>query len=164
MASVVEILRYQLDFANWANERILAAAASLTPEEQSRDFKTADKSILNTLAHCYRAERVWLNRLLNKKVDFKVAGDDTLAALQTNWPLLQSGWHAWAQDLTEDAAAANFQYADLKGNPWSQPVWTIVLHVVNHSTHHRGQAVGFIRALGHTPPNVDLITFSRQRM
>ena len=43
MSSVVEILRYQLDFSSWAAERILAAATALTPEEQSRDFKTADK-------------------------------------------------------------------------------------------------------------------------
>jgi hypothetical protein len=63
-----------------------------------------------------------------------------------------------------DAAGAKITYSDLKGNPYTQPIWTIVLQVVNHSSHHRGQAVGFIRALGHTPPNVDLITFSRQRI
>jgi uncharacterized damage-inducible protein DinB len=32
---------------------------------------------------------------------------------------------------------------------------------VNHGTHHRGQVVGFLRALGHTPPVVDLIHFYR---
>jgi len=164
MTTVRQVLRYQLDFSTWAAERLLKAAAALTPEELTQDFKTSDKSVLGTLVHCYRAERIWLNRLQDKKVDFKVEGDDTLAALQKNWPAVQAGWSDWARTLTDEAAGGNFSYSDLKGNAWTQPIWTVVMHVVNHSTHHRGQAVGFIRSLGHTPPNVDLITFSRERM
>jgi uncharacterized damage-inducible protein DinB len=164
MVSVRQLLRYQLDFTSWANDRVLTAAAGLTPEELRQDFKTSDKSILGTLAHCYRAERIWIKRLQGEKADFKVEGDDTLGALQHNWPALQGAWADWARSLTDESAVADFSYSDLKGNPYAQPTWTIVMHVVNHSTHHRGQAVGFIRALGHTPPNVDLITFSRQRM
>ncbi len=164
MISVRQVLRYQLDFSTWAGERVLKAAAALPPEELTQDFKTSDKSVLGTLVHCYRAERIWLNRLQNKKADFRVEGDDTLAALQKNWPPIQAGWSDWARTLTDEAAGGDLTYSDLKGNPWTQPIWTVVLHVVNHSTHHRGQAVGFIRSLGQTPPNVDLITFSRERM
>jgi len=164
MISVRQVLRYQLDFSTWAAERVLKVAAALTPEELTQDFKTADKSILGTLVHCYRAERIWLTRLQDKKADFRVEGDDTLAALQKNWPTVQAGWSDWARMLTDEAAGGNLTYPDLKGNPWTQPISTVVMHVVNHSTHHRGQAVGFIRSLGHTPPNVDLITFSRERM
>jgi uncharacterized damage-inducible protein DinB len=164
MVSIRQILRYQLDFTTWAADRVLAAADKLTAEELSQDFKTSDKSVLGTLTHCYRAERVWLKRLQSQKADFRVEGDDTLVALQRNWPPIQAGWADWARELTGEGAAAEFTYSDLKGNTWRQPIWTIVLHVVNHSTHHRGQAVGFIRTLGHTPPNVDLITFSRERI
>ncbi len=164
MTSTRQILRYEIDFTTWANERVLRVAAALTPEQLVQDFKTSDKSILGTLAHCYRAERVWLKRLINEKVDFKVEGDDTLAALQQNWPAIQAGWSDWARRLTDEAANADFSYTDLKGRLWTQPIWTIVMHVANHSTHHRGQAVGFIRSLGQQPPNVDLITFSRERM
>jgi len=35
--------------------------------------------------------------------------------------------------------------------------------VVNHATHHRGQAVGFIRAMGHQPPKLDLIFYYREQ-
>jgi uncharacterized damage-inducible protein DinB len=164
MLSIRQILRYELDFTTWANERMLTAAAGLTPDELSHDFKTSDKSVLGTLTHIYRAERVWLNRLHDKYVEFKSEGDDTLAGLQKDWPPMRSGWAEWGRLLTEEAAATELSYSDLKGNAWSQPIWAIVLHIVNHSSHHRGQAVGFIRALGHQPPNVDMITFSRQRI
>lgn len=159
------MLRQQLDFTAWATERVMKAAAALTPEELAHDFKTADKTILGTLVHCYRAERIWLSRFQDKKVDFKVEGDDTLAALQQNWPAIQRGWIDWARGLTdEEAASGECSYSDTKGNVWKQPISTIVMHVVNHSTHHRGQAVGFIRSLGHVPPNVDLISFVRERI
>lgn len=163
MPSLCEILRYQLDFTTWATERMLSAAAELTPEELAHDFKTSDKSILGTLAHNYRAERTWLNRMHGKRVDFRVDGDDALEALETNWPAVRVGWADWASTLTEEAAASDLNYSDLKGNTWTQPIWTVVLHVTNHSTHHRGQAVGFIRTIGHTPPNVDLISYARLR-
>lgn len=163
MVSISQILCYQLDFTAWATDRAMLAAAELNADELSHDFKTSDKSVLGTLTHCYRAERIWLKRLLNQKAEFRVAGDDTLPALQENWPAIQAGWADWARKLTDDGAVAPFSYADLKGNPWTQPVWQSVLHVVNHSSHHRGQVSGFMRALGHAPPNVDLITFARER-
>jgi uncharacterized damage-inducible protein DinB len=164
VVSIRQLLRYQLDFTTWATERMLTAAAGLNPEELSHDFKTSDKSVLGTLTHIYRAERIWLKRLQGQKAEFRVEGDDTLVALQRDWPVLRGGWADWARDLGEDTPGTEIAYADLKGNPYTQPIWTIVQQVVNHSSHHRGQAVGFIRALGHTPPNVDLITFSRQRI
>lgn len=163
MPSVTKILRYQLDFTTWATERMLDAATKLTPEELTHDFKTSDKTILGTLTHDYRAERIWLNRMYGKGLNFRVDGDDTLTALQTNWPTVRTGWSDWARSLTEEITASDLIYSDLKGNTWTQPVWAIVLHVTNHSSHHRGQAVGFIRALGHTPPNVDLIAYARER-
>jgi uncharacterized damage-inducible protein DinB len=33
--------------------------------------------------------------------------------------------------------------------------------VVNHGTHHRGMVSGFLRAMGHTPPPLDLIAYYR---
>lgn len=162
MTSISELLRHQLQFTTWAANRILTAVAALTPDELTQDFKTSEKTILATLVHCYRAERVWLKRLQGEKADFKIEGDDTLAALQTNWPALRTEWSTWGQTLTDEKASAGFSYSDLKGNPWTQPVWMLVQQVTNHSSHHRGQAVGFIRALGHTPPNVDFITFARE--
>ncbi len=163
MASAAQLLRDQIAFMQWANQRILSAAAALTPEELNQDFKTSDKSILGTLTHCYRAERAWLNRMHDTKVDFRLPGDDSLEALQGNWPNIAQGWVDWVANLTDEAASAELQYSDLKGNLWKNETSVVVLHVVNHSTHHRGQVSGFLRALGHTPPNVDLISFAREK-
>jgi len=69
-----------------------------------------------------------------------------------------------ANESHADAAIAEpISYRDMKGHPWVSPVWQIVLHVVNHGTHHRGQVAGFLRSMGKTPPVLDLIAYYRSR-
>ena len=67
----------------------------------------------------------------------------------------------YLSSLSDEAAMAHLSYVDLKGRQWQQALWQIVLHVVNHGTHHRGAVSGFIRSMGHTPPVLDLIAFYR---
>jgi uncharacterized damage-inducible protein DinB len=64
--------------------------------------------------------------------------------------------------LTDESAEASISYHDLKGTPWTQRLGKLVLHVVNHGTHHRGQVSGFLRALGRTPPVLDLVLYYRE--
>ena len=65
--------------------------------------------------------------------------------------------------LTEETAAADLFYRDIRGNSLNQPFWQEVIHVVNHGTHHRGQAAGFLRSMGLTPPPLDMTVFYRTR-
>jgi uncharacterized damage-inducible protein DinB len=51
----------------------------------------------------------------------------------------------------------------MDGKPFETPVWQIVLHVVNHATLHRGQAMALLRQLGMKPPPTDLIFFYREQ-
>jgi uncharacterized damage-inducible protein DinB len=70
-------------------------------------------------------------------------------------------WKQWLTALTDTNTVIS--YRDMKGNPYQSPVWQIILHLVNHGTHHRGQAAGFLRSMGHAPPVLDLIAYYRQR-
>jgi uncharacterized damage-inducible protein DinB len=163
MSTLAELLRYQIEYAAWANKRVLAGALQLTPAELDNDFKSSEKTIRSTLVHIYRAERMWLSRIEGPLEEFRTEGDDSMPALSANWPRVSGKWIDWSHSLTEQSAESELTYQDLRKNLWTQPLWKIILHVVNHSTHHRGQAMGFIRALGHTPPNADSITFGREQ-
>ena len=158
-------LQDHIAYTAWASTRLVKAAEALSPEELTRDFKTADRSVLGTLVHIFAADRVWLGRLRNAPpAEFVSASDYKLAVLQEQWPGVHAGWLQWASELTNEQAHAGFTYRDLKGNPWTQPIWQIVLHSVNHGTHHRGQISGFLRALGYIPPPLDLVRYYRDRM
>ena len=165
MAITVEALRTHLDYTAWASSRLVEAASQLTNEELTRDFQTADHSVLGTLVHVYAADRVWLGRIQgNPPAKFiDPERDMQLSVLKNDWPQLLERWKQWAAGLTDDSMRANISYKDLKGNPYQTPLWQITLHVVNHGTHHRGQVSGFLRAMGHTPPPLDLIFYCRER-
>jgi uncharacterized damage-inducible protein DinB len=163
MAITLEALHSHLDYTAWASSRLVNAASSLTPEELTRDFHTADHTVLGTLVHIYAADRIWLGRIQgNPPAQFINPEQDVhLHVLQNDWPALYQRWKQWASGQTEDSLRAKFAYKDMKGNPHETPLWQIVLHVVNHGTHHRGQVSGFLRVMGHTPPQLDLIAYYR---
>jgi uncharacterized damage-inducible protein DinB len=158
----VNILRTHLDYTAWASNRLLEVAAKLSPEELTRDFGTADKSVVGTLAHVFAADRIWMARIEGKPpAKFITDEDRDLALMNRDWPGLLGVWKQWAAGLNGESLAQSASYKDLKGNAYTTPYWQIILHVVNHGTHHRGQVSGFLRTMGHVPPPLDLMAYYR---
>lgn len=158
-----DALRTHIDYSAWASRRLTDAAATLSLEEITKDFKTADRSVLDTLAHIFAGDRVWLARVSGGPIpSFITDADRNLAVLQNDWPAVLGRWAEWAGSLTDESVSEGITYHDLKGRQWTTPIWQIVMHVVNHATHHRGQVAGFLRSMGHTPPPLDLIAYYRE--
>lgn len=160
-----EVLRSHIDYTAWASQRLVEAAGLLNEEELTRDFSTADKSVLGTLVHTYAADRIWMGRIDgNIPARFlDIEKDMHMHVLRDDWPLLYGRWKAWASNLSDDAAHDVLAFKNLKGDTFESPLWQVVLHVVNHGTHHRGQVAGFLRSMGHTPPPLDLIAYYRRQ-
>ncbi len=157
-------LRILVEYTGWASRLLVDAVAGLTPEELNRDFQTADRSVLGTLVHTFAADRLWFSRLSGgPHPGFITDRDRSLAVLQTEWPALHDRWLVWAGGQTDESLLSQISYTDLRGNAWKEPAWQLVLHVVNHGTHHRGQVSGFLRTMGHVPPALDLLYFYRAR-
>jgi uncharacterized damage-inducible protein DinB len=151
-----------LAYTIWATNHLLDAAASLKQEQLLHDFHTADKNIVWTLAHVFAADRVWLDRVHGRRrTAFIEDRDRNLDTLRQEWPVLHQGWRQWLGGMDERQINEPLSYQDMQGNPYQSAPWEIVLHVVNHGTHHRGQDSGMIRALGNVPPPLDLIRFYR---
>ena len=164
MSDLLVTLRSHLDYTQWASGKLLEAAASLTPEELTRDFATADRSVIGTIAHIFAADRIWLKRIRGESPGAFLDPDRErrLDTLQAEWPRVLADWRQLAGEWTEDSMSRRIAYQQMNGQPFETPVSQIVLHLVNHATHHRGQAAGFIRAMGHQPPRLDLIFYYRE--
>jgi uncharacterized damage-inducible protein DinB len=162
MSVTPQVLQDHIGYTAWASGRLVDAAAKLSPEELNRDFLTADKSVLGSLVHIYFADRLWLARIKGEPFPgLPTEAERTLIHLQTAWPELYARWRSWADSLTPESPLREVSYVDLKQNQHKQPLWQIVLHVVNHGTHHRGQVAGFLRSLGHIPPPIDMVFYHR---
>ena len=158
----LETLNTHIHYAIWANRRIMEAAAGLAPGELTRDFGSSDKSVLGTLLHVYGGDVVWIERVNGKSLTARpYDAQATLATLQAVWPPVWDRWKEYVAGLTQEQAEAEVAYRTFKGDALRSPAWQIVLHVVNHGAHHRGQASGFVRALGKTPPVLDLMHYYR---
>jgi len=152
-----ELLRQHIAYTRWATGRLMRVLEQIPAEHLTHDFQTADRTILGTLVHTFGADRVWLKRVRGEPITtFLTDEDRQLATLQRDWPGVLDGWSTMV-----DEPERVVHYQDMKGNPYTSKLWEIVLHVVNHGTHHRGQVSGFLRALGHAPPQLDLIRFYR---
>ncbi len=157
-----EVIQKHLQFTAWAIKLLVDAASALSGEELTRDFATADKSVLGTLVHVFAADRIWYSRVVGPPQGFFIRPEDhSLDVLRAEWPALHERWLAHAAQLTPEAIESVVKYKDLRGNEHGQPQWQILLHMVNHGSHHRGQVSGFLRAMGHKPPVTDLIYYYR---
>jgi len=119
-----EVLRHHFEYTAWASGRLLEAAAGLSPEQLTRDFGTADKSVIGTLAHVFAADRVWIGRIHGEPPARSLdPAEAELSILREKWPQVHDRWRAWVVAQTAESAAQTLIYHDLKGNLHSQPLW-----------------------------------------
>jgi uncharacterized damage-inducible protein DinB len=149
-------------YTRWANTRVIDAVKALTLEEQHRPLYTSYRSLLGTLEHMFQAERIWLARFkAEPKPSFGKAGEfRDIEDLEAAWRTLAADVERWANSL--DAAQLETHltwHSVVKNRDFTAPLWQLILHVMNHSSYHRGQVVAMLRQLGHEGVGTDLVFF-----
>jgi uncharacterized damage-inducible protein DinB len=143
---------------------LLDACSALTSEELERDLRISHTSILSTLRHIYDGERVWLLCLRDTPdpgaylLPQGRAPELSLDALTQSWLKLWDGYRRWLQGQSEISLGVEL-IVQLPGSEPRLSRWKILRHVLDHSTFHRGQVVGIIRALGHCPPTINRMDY-----
>ena len=150
-------------YTGWASRKLLDAARQLPAEVLSKDLAVSHSSILGTLAHTFFADAIWYMRAVDPAMPYPNPKEvPPLETLDTRWRELLQKWEAWAQALTDPDLDKNITYRLLDGTPFESTLKQVVMHVVNHATLHRGQAVALIRQAGVKPPATDLIFYYRE--
>jgi uncharacterized damage-inducible protein DinB len=150
--------RLHLRYSTWASRKLVEAARKLSPEDLGRSVGISHGSLLGTLGHIQFADWIWYTRAVGP-LD---RPETSLAALEQYWPELQRKWEAWSDSLKDEDLNRIIAYKTTDGQPFQTPVWRVVLHVVNHATLHRGQAMGMLRQMGIAPPPTDLMIYYRE--
>ena len=135
----------------WSNQRVLNSI-------QRQNVN--DEKILSVMGHVVAAQFLWLHRIKAlPPPDVKLWGTYTLPQLITLSEEAGKQWLAFVQ--SNDNFNRELTYTNYVGDPYVNNVETIMIHLVNHSSYHRGQIAMLLRQKGFEPINTDLITYDR---
>lgn len=156
----VETCRVLARYNRWMNERLYAAASTLSDDERKRDRGAFFGSIHRTLAHLVWADRVWLGRFVAQPHPVAAYGADEhpdFADLARVREHADQAILDWAGKLDPAWLASAMEYrAASDGKARRIPAWIAVLHLFNHGTHHRGQVTTLLKQAGVDPGVTDL--------
>ena len=157
IAEILDLYEYN----RWAHERCLDATADLSGDQYSERLVGSFSSLRGTLEHLLATEVVWLSRWeghsLGDAPDY--GGCKDVTSLRSLW---DSFWHrqrSFLEALTEEDLLQLVAIRTRSGIETVQPLGDTLVHVVNHSTYHRGQIATQIRQLGATPPSTDYFLY-----
>ena len=158
-------------YNRWMNDKLYAAAATLSDEVRKRDDGAFFKSIHGTLNHLLLADRVWLGRFMGgtSPDGFMAPGIRTLDQelyadfddLRRERARTDDELSTWIAGLTDERLAGPLVYTR-RGQRLENPLWWAVAHVFNHQTHHRGQVTTLLTQHGCDPGVTDLFAMLRE--
>jgi uncharacterized damage-inducible protein DinB len=156
-----ELLLYMM----WADRLVLAAVRQVQPEHLTREAGVSFGSLLGTMAHVVGSQKVWLSRFSGNPL-YRVPSLDDYPDLPSwiqGWEEMAAGLEAFLAALTDEQLAAPLTWTSTEGKTYTLPLWQPLLHLVNHSTYHRGQVVSLLRQMGYEPPSTDLSYYFVER-
>ncbi len=166
----ISVLQQMFDYSYWARDAQLAACAGLTREQFVKPLGSSFSSVRDTLAHLVAVEWLWLERWRGRSpaaqeaAGFAPATFPDIHAVRQRWAAAERNMKEYLAGVTEGVLLQTVSYLNLKGEPWSYPLWQTVWHLINHQTYHRGQITTMLRQLGTQPPQIDFLVAVDKRV
>ena len=147
-------------YNQWADERVLAAVAGMSAEELERPRDAYFGSIADNLWHVLSAQHRWLARWQGAPLP----PPERPAIL--SWPAAYAASHAGLSRFVAPLTAADLQrvvsYTLRVAATGAQPLGQLVVHLVNHGTHHRAETGLLLDRIGRSPGDFDYVLFLGQ--
>jgi uncharacterized damage-inducible protein DinB len=118
----------------------------------------------HTLNHIYVIDRVFQAHLQGREHGYKARNTETHPPVAELWQRqreIDAWFVGWSDTLTEAALAEKVSFDFIGGGRGSMTRGEILLHVVNHTTYHRGFVADFFYQVPARPPATDLTVFLR---
>ena len=118
-------------------------------------------SARDRLAHILGAQWIWLERWQGRspKALLDAATFPNVQSLESRWETLAHDEMQFIQALTTQWLVQELAYVNLRGQRYSYPLWQQMVHVVNHSSYHRGQITTLLRRLGAEAVSADFLLY-----
>jgi len=158
-------IRDMFAYNYWANNRLLAKAEQVTPEQFTAEPIPGVSSLQGAFVHTLDAESSWRHFFQGQgfQPDLDRADFPTVAALRLRWQDDERAMWAYLDSLSEADLTRILRY-EVEGGIWRERLlWHCLYHVVNHGTQHRSEAAALLTDCGHSPGEMDFTLFLNER-
>jgi len=159
-------------YNQWVNLHLYNKVQLLPADEIAKDRGAFFGSILGTLNHILVADMFWLRRFSSSKTcrdaltpvremtiptSLRDILFDDIQALRTKREEMDALILDFSQTWDDEVLAAPIRYRNMAGEKHQQPLGSLLQHLFNHQTHHRGQVTTLLFQAGIDPEATDLI-------
>ena len=130
----------------WANARWIEFIAAMNG---------ADQYTVARVSHILLGEQAWFQRIAGETPDRDIWRAMSIAQLRE---MHQTHEQSYERLLGSDLDRI-VRYQRVTGEKYQSSVSDIVLHLITHGAHHRGQVAAHVAANGARPPNTDFVQF-----
>jgi len=157
------LMRQLYAYDRWANRRLLDIVVALPAEAVTRDMgpQWSAPTLKGMFAHILGAQIIWLGRFRGESPT-RVPGDADFAdldALLARGDAHERDMQQFVEGCSEADLAAMVEYKNTRGDAFNLPLWALLQHVANHSTHHRSEAATMLTLIQGSPPLTDLMVY-----
>lgn len=160
MNFVQELTRYKA----WADRVFLRAVSTVPKVELGAPRPIVFGSLIRTLNHAYAMDHVWRSHLLGKPHGLVSRNPEhcpSFGALAEAQRDMDDWFVAHADSMSEKALDEVVHFEFIGGGAGAMSRAQILLHVVNHTTYHRGHVADMLYEIGVFPPATDYPVFLR---
>ncbi len=150
----------------WANRIFFDAVAGLPQGEATRERKSLFRNMVHSLNHNYVIDRIWQAHLEGRNHGYEARNTQDHPPLAELWRAQQEidQWYiTWSDAATDAALDEKVRFTLIGGNPGMMTRGEILLHVVNHTSYHRGFVADLFYQVPARPPTTDLPVFLREQ-
>jgi uncharacterized damage-inducible protein DinB len=148
----------------WADKVMLDAVAALPEGEATKPRATLFKNMVHSLNHNLVIDLIFQAHLEGREHGFSArntAETPSLEALRRDQQKVDEWYIAWSDRMTEAELDEAIAFTFVGGGEGVMTRNEILLHLVNHTSYHRGFVADLFFQVPARPPTTDLPVFLR---
>jgi len=152
-------------YSAWANKVFFDAVAALPEGEAMKPRTSLFRNMVHSLNHNYVIDRIWQAHIEGREHGYTARNTPDHPPLAELWRLQQAidRWYIeWSDGLSDSALDEEVSFTLIGGNRGAMTRGEILLHVVNHTSYHRGFVADMFYEVPAMPPTTDLPVFLRE--
>jgi len=148
----------------WANKLIFDAVAALPAGEATKPRQTLFKNMVHTLNHNYVIDRIFQAHLEGRDHGYGARNTPDHPPLEELWRAQQEldAWYvAWSDRVTPAQLDEVVPFTFVGGGEGRMTRMQILMHLVVHTSYHRGFVADLFYQVPARPPTTDLTVYLR---